>query len=83
MNVLVEDDVGDCILLCLYNYLASHEDPSDVFPVGTYMALVAPLMKYSQDDPNNALMLRCDNPECVRIFPFYRSWVAAKLGKEL
>ncbi len=81
MNVLVEDDAGDCIMLSLYNYLAYHENPSDFFPVGTYLAILAPYMKYAKDDPKLTLMLRCDNPECVRVFPFHRSWKAAKRGK--
>ena len=82
-NTLVEDDNGDCIMLSLYNYVAAHEDPSDIFPVGTYLAILAPMMKNAKDDPKQTLMLRCDNPECVRIFPFRRAWIAAKRGKEM
>lgn len=38
-------------------------------------------MKNSEDDPNRNLLLRCDNPECIRFFPTRRSWLAAKKGK--
>lgn len=40
-------------------------------------------MKHASDDPNQALLLRCDNPECIRLFPFCRASVAAKSRKKM
>lgn len=82
-NVLVQDDNGDCLMLSVYNYVPTNEDPNDFFPNGTYMALLAPYMKNSADDPTKKLLLRCDNPECIRVFYSRRSWLAAKQGKKL
>jgi len=82
-NLLVEDDIGDCLLFSLYNFVPDNEDPNEYFPEGTYLAILAPYMKNSGDDPERNLLLRCDNPECVRIFPSRRSWLAAKKGKKL
>jgi tetratricopeptide (TPR) repeat protein len=81
--MLVEDDNGDCLMLSLYNFVTVNEDPKDIFPKGTYLALLAPYMKNSADDPSRNLLLRCDNPECVRMFSSRRSWLAAKRGKKL
>ncbi|CAB9497348.1 TPR domain protein [Seminavis robusta] len=82
-NLLVEDSCGDCLLFSLYNFVAPEEDPQDVFPKGTYLAILAPYMKNSGDDPNRNLLLRCDNPECIRIFTSHRSWLAGMRGKKL
>lgn len=82
-NLLVEDDCGDCLLFSVYNLVPPDVDPRDVFPEGTYLALLAPYMKNSGDDPNRNLLLRCDNPECIRTFPSRRTWLAAKRGKKL
>ena len=82
-NVLVEDEMGDCLMLTLYNFVPERDDPNDYFPNGTYMAILAPYMKHSRDDPTKNLVLRCDNPECIRIFDTHRSWIAGKCGKKL
>ena len=82
-SMLVEDDNGDCLMLSLYNYVGINEDPTDVFPVGTYLAVMAPYMKNAQDDKQQALFLRCDNPQCIRVFPFRQAWLEAKKGKKL
>ncbi|KAL3915104.1 MAG: hypothetical protein SGILL_005802, partial [Bacillariaceae sp.] len=82
-NVLVEDEMGDCLMLTLYNFVPERDDPNDYFPNGTYMAILAPYMKHSCDDPTKTLFLRCDNPECIRIFETHRSWIAGKRGKKL
>ena len=66
--LLVEDEKRDCIMLSLYNYVAHDEDPKDVFPVGTHLALLDPYMKNSQDDRSKNLILRCDNPQCVIVY---------------
>lgn len=79
-NVLVEDSRRDCIMLSLYNFI--HDEQLDeVLPVGTYMALLAPYMKNSQDNRSAPLMLRCDNPQCVVVFDTYDEWKAAKAKK--
>ena len=82
-NVLIQDDNGDCLMLSLYNFVPTSENPNDFFPEGTHMALLAPYMKNSADDPTKNLLLRCDNPECIRVFDSRRSWLAAKQGKKL
>jgi tetratricopeptide (TPR) repeat protein len=69
-------------MLSLYNYVSHNEDPNDIFPEGTYMAILAPYMKHAEDDPSKNPLLRCDNPECIRIFSSRRSWLAAKRGKK-
>lgn len=81
-NLLVEDDSRDCLLLSVYNFVPTNEDPNDIFPEQTYLAILAPYMKHSADDPTKNLLLRCDNPDCIRIFPSRRSWLAAKRGKK-
>jgi SET domain len=82
-SLLVEDTNGDCLIFGLYNYVPSNVDPEEYFPNGTYLALLAPYMKNSADDPTKNLMLRCDNPDCVRVFSSRRSWLAAQAGKKL
>eukprot|EP01068_Selenidium_serpulae_P000678 Selendium_serpulae@DN11201_c0_g1_i1.p1 len=75
-NVLVQDGTGDCIMLALYNYVTTGEDPADVFCVGMRLALLAPYMKNAQDDRTKTLMLRCDNPQCVVVYDDGDSWMA-------
>lgn len=79
-SLLVEDDKNDCIMLSLYNYVATDEDPKNVFPVGTRLALLAPYLKNSQDDRSKNLMLRCDNPQCVVAYDDEQAWMLAKHG---
>eukprot|EP00546_Thalassionema_frauenfeldii_P010104 CAMPEP_0178928772 /NCGR_PEP_ID=MMETSP0786-20121207/20129_1 /TAXON_ID=186022 /ORGANISM="Thalassionema frauenfeldii, Strain CCMP 1798" /LENGTH=801 /DNA_ID=CAMNT_0020604753 /DNA_START=885 /DNA_END=3287 /DNA_ORIENTATION=+ len=64
-NFLAQDENRDCIMVALYNYVATDEDPKDLFPVGMRFALLTPYMKNSQDDRSKNLMLRCDNPQCI------------------
>lgn len=82
-NLLVQDDAGDCVLLSVYNLVPPQEDPNDFIPKGTYFCLLCPYMKNSCDDPTKTLLLRTDNPECLRLFHTRREWLAAKKGKKL
>ena len=80
-NVLVEDEVGDSIMLSLYNY--RHEDDvdiQDILPLGGYLALLNPYMKNARDDRDRILMLRCDNPQCVLRFDSIEELYVAMSG---
>jgi tetratricopeptide (TPR) repeat protein len=77
-NVLIEDDSGNCVHAGIYNYLLASEEPLDFFPKGTHLAFLEPYMRHSQDNPSAPLILRCDNPQCVRRFPSKSAWMAAK-----
>ena len=76
-STLVQDVDGDCLLLSLYNYIRTDEDPVSVLPNGTFLALVAPYMKNSEDNRARNLMLRCDNPQCVLEFDSKEDWESA------
>lgn len=80
-NVLVEDDAGDCLMLSVYNFVQKDEDPEDIFPVGSHLAILCPYMKNARDDRDLQLFLRCDNPQCVILYDSMASWLAAKTGK--
>lgn len=67
-NLLIQDENGDCMMLSLYNYVASDEVPNDIFPVGMRFALLAPYMKNSEDGKSRSPMLRCDNPQCLVLY---------------
>jgi len=82
-SLLIEDDNGDCLMFCLYNMVPDNADPDEYFPDGTYLCILAPYMKNSGDDRSRNLFLRCDNPECIRVFHTQREWKAAKMGKKL
>jgi tetratricopeptide (TPR) repeat protein len=80
-QVLVEDDGMDCLLLSLYNYVQEYEDPNQVLPVGTHLAVLAPYMKNALDDRQKNLMLRCDNPQCIIKYDSKAAWLAAREGR--
>ena len=77
LHTLVEDDSADRIMLAFYNYYCD-EKAQDVLPVGTYLAILAPYMRNSRDDPGANLMLRCDNPQCILQFETKEVWKAQK-----
>ena len=52
------------MFLNLYNYVLVKENPREVFPVGSYLAY----LRFSLDDPRQAVHIRCDNPQANRIF---------------
>jgi tetratricopeptide (TPR) repeat protein len=56
------------------------DDPSDIFPAGSYLALLAPYMKNSHFTANTSIMLRCDNPQCVIKYNSKEEWTAAQKG---
>jgi hypothetical protein len=80
-QVLVEDDDMDCLTLSLYNYVQDDEDPNQVLPVGTHLAVLAPYMKNARDDRQMILMLRCDNPQCIIKYDSKAAWLADREGK--
>jgi hypothetical protein len=80
-QVLVEDDGMDCLTLALYNYVQDYEDPNQVLPVGTYLAVLAPYMKNALDDRQKNLILRCDYPQCIIKYGSKAAWLAAKEGR--
>jgi tetratricopeptide (TPR) repeat protein len=80
-QVLVEDDDMDCLTLSLYNFVQEDEDPDQVLPVGTHLAVLAPYMKNARDDRQMILMLRCDNPQCIIKYDSRDAWLAARRGK--
>ena len=77
-NVLIEDEGGNYVQAGIYNYLLASEDPLDFFSNGQYLAFLEPYMRHSQDNPNAPLLLRCDNPQCVRRFTSYLAWRAGQ-----
>lgn len=81
-SVLVEDDVGDTMMLSLYNYLPEDETEAERLPVGTHLAVLSPYMKNAKDDPSLTLMLRCDNPQCIIHFDTREQWTAAKAKRD-
>jgi tetratricopeptide (TPR) repeat protein len=80
-QVLIEDDGMDCLLLSLYNYVQEYEDPNQVLPVGTHLAVLAPYMKNAREDRQQNLMLRCDNPQCIIKYDSKAAWLAARDGR--
>eukprot|EP00978_Attheya_sp_CCMP212_P032131 scaffold123972_cov51-Attheya_sp.AAC.2 len=79
-SVLVEDENMDCVKLSLYNFVFDDEDPKEVLPVGTMLAILAPYMKYPRDDRKMPVFLRCDNPQCIIKFDSKEAWRAAQSG---
>ena len=76
--LLVEDDNRDLIFLNLYNYVLVNENPREVFPVGSFLAILQPYLRFSLDDPRHAVHIRCDNPQAIRIFDNEQQWKNAK-----
>ena len=61
--MFVEDSAGDRIELSLY-YVHEEQDPRQLLPVGSYLAVLEPYMRHTRDDPvKGGLVLRCDNPQ--------------------
>ena len=69
VSVLAEDASGDRMVLQLYNYVRADEDPREIFPPGTRLAMLEPYLRFPRDDPANPVCMRCDNPQAVRVFP--------------
>lgn len=66
VHVVIRDTEGQACLLCI---CCNHDKRHENMFAGTHIAVLAPYMKHSGDDPQNgAVMLRCDNPEGVIIF---------------
>ena len=77
-NLLLVDQNGDPMMLSLYNFVRPQQDPADLFPDGSFVALVEPYCKFSRDDPKaGQLMLRCDNPEACVLFKTVEEWLSA------
>ena len=80
VTLLVEDANGDRMVLQLYNFVRAREDPAEVFPPGTRLAMLEPYLRFPRDDPANPVCMRCDNPQAVRVFPTGASWCRAQRG---
>ena len=70
-STLVQDDSGDYMSLSLYNF-------DRHIPKGSLLLLLEPYMRNGQDNPESALMLRCDNPQCILMYDSQDEWEAAK-----
>ncbi|GKY98779.1 hypothetical protein MPSEU_000834100 [Mayamaea pseudoterrestris] len=79
--VFVEDDCGDCIPLSLRNFVQPDQKVAELLPSGMKLALLAPYMKNMEDDLDEPLELRCDNPQCIVRYDTTLAWEAAKAGK--
>jgi hypothetical protein len=73
--------MGQVMTLSLSNYLElSHETSINlelVLPEGSYLAILAPLMVPQEEEQHGsvgALMIRCDNPQCVKHFDNLEMW---------
>ena len=82
--VFIQDEAGDGVELGLYNYVLHNEDPKQMLPVGSRLAVIAPYMRHVRDEPeSNHLILRCDNPQAVVVFDSDKEWLAAKASCSL
>jgi tetratricopeptide (TPR) repeat protein len=86
LSTIVIDEDHDFMQLSLYNFLSDRdlESPEEILPAGTFLALMAPYMRNSQDNrEHGTLLIRCDNPHCVVLFDSKEEWIAAKGGKKI
>lgn len=74
-NILIQDENGDYMMACIYNYVKPDQEPAAVFGTGACLALMQPYMKNAMDDPTQNLMLRCDNPLAIRVFRSEIEWL--------
>ena len=83
IHIQISDLDNQSCRLCLYNYLGDYRKLKS----GTCLAVLAPYMKHSLDNPINSVMLRCDHPNGVIIFECEKEWRDAILtqgtGKRL
>ena len=80
-NMLIQDENSDYMVACIYNFVRPDQDPAFVFSTGTFLAFLQPYMKFAMDDPNQNLMLRCDNPLAIRIFNSEIEWLQRQRKK--
>jgi tetratricopeptide (TPR) repeat protein len=93
LYTLVQEESTTIIPLSLWNYLPL--DGKDEFsggsldselPKDSYLALVNPVMvpnRIWESKTKNTVMLRCDNPQCIRIFGSKGEWEHAKAEKSI
>eukprot|EP00873_Tetraselmis_striata_P007156 jgi/Tetstr1/427420/TSEL_017583.t2 len=78
-SVLLRDAAGDLAKACLYNCVGQHEEPDELYPEGTLLALMEPYMCHARDDPAAGdLLLRTDNPQTVVVFESEAEWMQAR-----
>jgi len=78
-SVLLRDAAGDLAKACLYNCVGQHEEPDELYPEGTLLALMEPYMRHARDDPAAGdLLLRTDNPQTVVVFESEAEWMQAQ-----
>lgn len=71
VHIMISDLNNQVCRLCLYNYI---NDYKRLRP-GTCIAVLAPYMKHSQDNPKTgALLLRCDHPDGIVVFDGEVEW---------
>jgi hypothetical protein len=83
LYTLVQDNMGQVMTLSLWNYLElSHEANIAlklVLPQGSYLAILAPLVVPQEEQHGGgALLIRCDNPQCVKHFDNLEMWKGAQ-----
>ena len=89
---LVEDEHRASVPLSLWNYLPveSNDEYSGAslnseFPEGSFLAIANPLMVPNRlfdgaANESSGVMLRCDNPDCVRVFDSKEAWETARIN---
>lgn len=79
-SLLVQDCNNGVIFLNLYNFVLDEENPQDFFPRGSYLAVLEPYLRFTLDNSNNPVHVRCDNPQAVVVFDSEMEWTNAKMG---
>jgi hypothetical protein len=75
VHIIIEDVESQFMRLCLYAFPGDYT----TLVTGTRIAVLAPYMKHSKDDPiSGALMMRCDHPDGVRVFCNTEEWTEAQ-----
>jgi hypothetical protein len=72
------DDTTSSISFGVYNYVLPTEDPLEIFPPESYLAVMDPYLRHLRDEAVNPLAMRCDNPQCIVMFADRESWLKAK-----